>query len=250
MNSALLSELERRTGYPCVTLMANTSPGAPLGTDERRNLDRLADDAWRRLEHDVPDAVRDHVLVTLRRLVDEAAAMPGSLAVAICASVDYSAVVKLGRPVVERAVIDDAFATRDLVADIDRTATFRVVTASEHLVRMLYGDGVRLAEQVDERWPLVREPDQSIAAWSRAVVHALRAEQRRHDVPTVVAGVERSVQRALNIAELRAVGVLQGNYDWIGWEELHRAALPLAQPWIPRSSADMSFRPETADDLE
>lgn len=234
MNRALLSELQRRAGYPCVTLLVNTEPGVPLDTAGRRTIERLVDDAWRRLEHDVPDAVRDHVVATLRGLVEEAATLRCSRALAICASADYSAVVKLGRPVAERLVIDDVFATRDLVADVDRTATFRVVTVSEHLVRMLYGDGVRLAEQVDEHWPLVREPDQSVASWSRAVVHSLRAEQRRHAVPTVVAGIERSVHRALGVAELHAVGVLYGNHDWIGWEELHRAAWPVVQPWIPQ----------------
>lgn len=239
MNRALLAELQRRSGYPCVTLLVNTVPGATLDTMQRRAIERLVDDTSRRLEHDVPDDVRDRVVATLRGLVEEAAGMRCGLALAICASADYSAVVKLGRPVRDRLVIDDVFATRDLVADVDRTATFRVVTVSEHLVRMLYGDGVRLAEQVDERWPLVREPDQSVAAWSRAVVHSLRAEQRRHTVPTVVAGIERSVHRALGVAELQAVGVLHGNHDWIGWEELHRAALPLVESWIPRPRSDL-----------
>jgi hypothetical protein len=232
MQRALLSELQRRSGYPCVTLLVNTTPGEWLDRQQLTTVERFIADADRRLTNDVDDDVRLQVVASLWALRAEAEAITNSEALAICASPTYATVVKLGRPVVERLVIDDTFATRDLVADVHRTATFRVVTVSEHIVRLLYGDRNRLAEQLDERWPLVREEDQSVASWSRAVVHALRAEQRRHSVPTVVAGVERSVQRALGAAELRTVGVVHGNHDRSGWDELHRVTWPLVEGWI------------------
>ena len=232
MQRALLSELQRHRDFPCVTVLANTTPGGWIDQTQRLHLERLIESADRRLRNDVDDSVRRGVVGTLWMLLAEAETTIGTEAVALCASPSYSAAVKLGRKVVERFAVDDSFATGDLVADRHRTATFRVVTVSEHMVRMLYGDERRLAEQVDAHWPLVREEGQSIASWTRAVVHALRAEQRRHAVPTVVAGVERSVNRAVGPAELDTIGLVAGNHDRTGWAELHLAAWPLVERWV------------------
>ncbi len=232
MERALLHELQLQRGYPSVTVLANTSPDEWFDQSQRITLERLIADADRRLRTEIDDDLREHVIGSLRRLFAEEESGVGTEAIALCASPNYYAAVRLGRRVVERVVIDDTFATRDLVADLHRTATFRVVTVSEHVVRMLYGNERRLAESVDDRWPLIREEEQSLASWTRAVVHALRAEQRRHTVPTVVAGVERSVRRALGSAALDAIGIVAGNHDRSGWTDLHRAAWPLVAGWI------------------
>ena len=206
MQRALLSELQHHRGTPCVTILANTTPGGWIDQTQRLHLERLIESADRQLRAGAPDHVRRGLVGSLWMLLAEAETNIGSEAVALCASPSYSAVVKLGRKVAARVVVADTFATADLVGDLHRTARFRVITVSEHLVRMLYGDERRLAEQIDVHWPLVREDGQSVASWTRAVVHALRAEQRRHEVPTVVAGVERSVRRALGAAGLAARG--------------------------------------------
>ncbi|MBI4935918.1 MAG: hypothetical protein HY828_18710 [Actinobacteria bacterium] len=246
MQRALLHELQLQVGYPSVTILANTTPGDWFDQSQRITIHRLIDEADRRLRDDVDHDTREHVVGTLRRHFAEEEAAVGTEAIAICASPMYSVAVRLGRRVVERVVIDDTFATRDLVADLHRTATFRVVTVSEHVVRMLYGNERRLAESVDDQWPLIREEDQSVASWTRAVVHALRAEQRRHAVPTVVAGVERSVRRAIGTAELDAIGVVAGNHDRSGWSDLHRAAWPLVAGWIDQQQMKAIERLDSA----
>lgn len=232
MQRALLAELERRSGHPCVTLLVNTTPGELLDQNRLLVLERMIRTADRRLAAEVDDDTRALVVGKLDGLFVEAANLIGTEALALCASPNYATTVKLGRRVHERVVVDDTFATRDMVADLHRTATFRVVTVSERMVRMLYGDQRRLAEHLDERWPLVREDEQSTAAWTRAVVSALRAEQRRYPVPTVVAGVDRSVRRATGAAELTPIGVLHGNHDRSGWDELHAAAWPMVAEWV------------------
>jgi hypothetical protein len=231
MQRALLSELQRHRDVPCVTILANTTRGGWIDQTQRLHLERLIESADRRLRDGVPDEVRRGVVGSLWMLLAEAESSVGADAVALCASPSYSAVVKLGRSVAARVVVDDAFAMGDLVADPHRTATFRVITVSEHMVRMLYGDQRRLAEQIDDHWPLVREEGQSVASWTRAVVHSLRAEQRRHSVPTVVAGVERSVRRALIDAGLDAIGTIRGGHDRTGWSQLHASAWPLVDRW-------------------
>jgi hypothetical protein len=237
MHRALLHELQLQSGYPCVTILVNTTPSLTMTSSDIGTIAKLIDDADRRLVGDVPNATRRRVITSLHELLIEECFDRSSNALALCASPTYVAAVRLGRPVATRVVVDHSFATRDLVADLHRSARYRVVTVSERMVRVLYGDPRRLAEQVDEHWPLVRDGDQSLAAWTRAVVHALRAEQRRHPVPTVVAGVERSVRRAIDVADVEAIGVVHGNHDRAGWHELHRATWPVVEEWVERQES-------------
>jgi hypothetical protein len=246
MQRALLHELQLQFGYPSVTVLVNTTPGSWLGPANLATVERFIADADRRLRGDVDDDMRENVIGSLMMLVAEERTVTCTEALALCVSPTYSAAVRLGRSVAERVVIDDTFATRDLVADLHRTSTFRVITVSERMVRLLNGNERRLAEVVDDRWPLVREGGQSVASWARAVVHALRAEQRRHPVPTVVAGVERSLHRALGSAEFDAIGTLPGNHDRSGWADLHRAAWPLVADWIEEQQMKALVRLDAA----
>jgi hypothetical protein len=140
MNSALLAELQRQSAYPSVTVLLNTLPGSVLTTAERARAGQLIDTAAERLRGDVADGVATGIVARLRELLDEQSALAAGSALAICVSPTYAAAVKLGRSVTERVVVDETFATRDLVADLNRTAEYRLLTISERTVRSFIGD--------------------------------------------------------------------------------------------------------------
>ena len=232
MNRALLAQLQRMRAYPSVTILVNTTPNLALSDKEHKTVRTFIDAANRRLLDDVPTFLRKRVVTRLESLHAEIVDEPATQAMALCVSPEFAATVRLGRTVQERVIIDDTFATRDMVADSNRTAHFRVVTISDHKTRLLVGDRQRLLEERDDGWPLERRDDQNAAAWTRAVMQALNAEQQRHPLPTVVAGVSRSVRRALAITELHTIGLISGNHDRTGWAELHTAAWPLVTDWL------------------
>jgi hypothetical protein len=240
MNRALLAELQRLQAYPSVTILMPTTPGR-TSTDEMRpdefdQLVHLADLADRRLDGDVPDEQRRDLVRTISDLVERSRTERPTRAIAICVSPQHASVVRLGREVRSRVVIDDTFATRDMVADANRTAVYRVITVSDRKARTLLGDRQRLVEERNDQWPLLREEGQSLAAWSRAVAHAVRSEHVAHPLPTVVAGVDRSVREILKGAHVDHVGVVPGNHDRTGWADLHTMAWPLVSDWL-RSDA-------------
>lgn len=232
MNHALLNQIQGLRAYPSVTILANTTSKSVMNETERKTLDAFISATNRRLTGDVPAFVRQRVVERLEQLLEDCAADPSGHAVALCVSPEFSAVVRLGRAVEERVIIDDTFATRDLVADLNRTAQFRVVTISDRKTRLLIGDRQRLVEERGEGWPLERTDDQDSAAWTRAVMQALHAEHQAFPLATVVAGVERSVRRTLALSELRAIGLVAGNHDRTSWTELHSAAWPLVTDWL------------------
>jgi len=232
MNHALLSELQRQTAYPSVTLLLNTKQGSSLSSDDRVALAGLADRADRRLIGDVPDDTRQAVIDKLRELIESSSHEPATRSVAVFASPWYSAVVRIGEQVRDRVVVDNTFATRDLVADTQRTAIFQVITVSERVSRLLIGDRTRLVEEKNDRWPLLRDDTQTNGAWSRAVLEAITSEGSTHPIPTVVAGTQPVTRHILNTRGVEIVGVVRGNHDHTGWVQLHTEAWPLVCDWL------------------
>jgi hypothetical protein len=247
MNRALLAELQRLTCYPSVTILQNTtlSQTSPeprsLHPDDVTVLIHLADLVDRRLEHDVPDEQRREIITTIMEIIATCANEPPTTALAICVSPQHRAVVRLGNEVRSRVIIDDTFATRDMVADLNRTAAFRVVTVSEGKARLLLGDRTRLVEERGRTWPLHRDDDQSLAQWSRAVSHAVQSAWREFPLPTVVAGSDRSMRELLKLNALEPIGTVSGNHDRTGWADLHRLTWPLVLEWL-RGDAERARR--------
>ncbi len=232
MNRVLLDELQRQRAYPSVTLLMNTSPGSTLGPIHLATAEGLVDAAKARLDGDVDAQVRADIAAKLESLIDEHRTERCGQALAVCVSPEFAAAISLGRGVEERVVIDDTFATRDLVADLNRTARYRVVTISDRTTRLLLGDRQRLVEQRDDVWPLQRDEQQNSTSWTRDVARHLRVEHIDNPLPTVVAGVQRSARQIVTQDMFDTIGFLPGNHDRSTWMELHNAAWPLVTDWL------------------
>lgn len=232
MNRSLLAELQHQHAYPSVSLLLTTKPGPSMAPSDLDALIGLADNADRRLEGDVPENTRRTVIESVRGLIASVAEQRATKAIAVFASPNYSAVVRLGDSTRDRVVIDNTFATRDLVADANRTALYRVVTLSDHKSRLFIGDRARLVEERTETWPLHRDDDQRLATWARAVTTAVAAEHARQPLPTVVAGVNRSARDVAKASNIDAIGIIRGNHDRTSWADLHNQAWPLVCDWL------------------
>jgi len=232
MNKALLTELQHQRGYPSITVLINTTPGTVLSPNDVDTAFRFACEADNRLDGDVSDQLRTLLMSRLSELIARQTDQPSARAMALCVSPDYTAAVRLGRSVDQRLIIDDSFATRDLVADLDRTAQYRVVAVSERTTRLLVGDRERLVEQLDDTWPLTCGDDDNPSAWSRNVARHLRQEHSQHPLPTVIAGVQRSVRQIVEPDLFETIGFIPGNHDRSSWTDLHAAAWPLVSDWL------------------
>ena len=231
MNRATLADLQRRSVYPSITVLFNTTPGTTLTAAERTIAQQLIDQVERRLTGDVTEELTAVLIARLGRLLDEQHGAQSTRAVGLFVSTDHVASVRLGRMVEERVIIDDTFATRDLVADLNRTARYRVVTLSEQRSRLLVGDRNRLVEERTGVWPMLRE-GQSAAAWIRDVGQRLRDENTLNPLPTVIAGVDRTVRRSIIPELFDTIGFIPGNHDRTSWADLHTAVWPLVSDWL------------------
>lgn len=231
MNRALLLELQRLRCYPSVTLLHATDRGNQLSSSDVVVLQQLIAEAARRLAPDVGTTVQVAIVDRLTALLTEAAEQPATDGIALCASPEHMAVVHLGRPVRTRVVVDETFATRDLVVDVARTATYRVFTISDRRVRSFVGDRGRLVEILDGDWPLLRQPEQTASSWTRTVAMAMRPAAD-DPVATVIAGVDRTVREIRKVLGFTPIGVVSGNHDRTGWADLHIMVWPIVSDWL------------------
>ena len=232
MNRMLLNQLQGQRVYPSITVLINTTPGTFLHPAERASAMRLVKDADRRLAGDVTDELRAGLIATMTQLIDDQTGGRSTRALALCVSPNYAAAVPLGRAVNERLVIDDTFATRDLVADLNRTACYRVLTISDRKTRLLIGDRQGLIEERTDPWPLVRQDDQTGASWTREVAQRVHTEHTQRPLSTIIAGVERTVRQTITPSLLDTIGYIRGNHDRTSWIELHNQAWPLVSDWL------------------
>jgi len=234
MNRLLLDELQSMRCYPSVTLLLNTAPSRTMSTDELATVRRLVAAADERLSADDDDQRRTELIGHLEALVEDRSSKPVGHALAFCVSPEHQAVVVLGTKVDERVVVDETFATRDLVADLNRTAEYRVVSVSESAARIFLGDRSRLVEQRDDDWPLTRDEDTSQTLWAHEIDAALRALDA--PLPFVAAGVQRSVSKLVpgNGHEVIGpmIGEVNGNHDRTSPSELHTLVWPLVLGWM------------------
>lgn len=240
---SLLDDLQQRRTYPSITLLVNTSLDGDTSKDASRLIE-LADD---RLRGDVDDGERRRLIDRLRALASEPRPRNVGGALALCVSPDVAVAVPIGWTVQERVVIDDTFATRDLVADVNRMVDFQVITVSERVARLLVGDRRGLREVEHDDWPLRRDDELSDEGWRQALADRLRQASGRYRLPTVVAGVERAVRRAVDLVGTgNVIGSVTGNHDRTSAPELHQLSWPIVEQWLERDREDALLRLDAA----
>jgi hypothetical protein len=235
MNRALLDQLQQMRSWPSLTVVFNTTRGAIITDSERATGHRLIQEASDRLgspDGDVNDELRDRLIAELHQLLGSQTEVRSGHAIALCASPEYAAAVALGGRVEERVVIDETFATRDLVADLNRTASYRVTTVSESTIRTFVGDRTRLAEERGDAWPVVRAEESNDTVWSRQVSDQLRSLDAAFPLPTVLVGVKRTLARVVEDSDVTMIGEVTGNHDRTGAAELHTLVWPVVLDWI------------------
>lgn len=130
----------RRSLYPSISLLVPIAGDTPWSV----RLCRLAREAEQRLRLEFGAVLDQRVLERLTAAVAEAAAPRGSRSLAVYVNADVSSVVGLGIEVRERAVVDDTFATRDLLAAELRQPRYWVLALSLADPRLAHAHGGRL----------------------------------------------------------------------------------------------------------
>jgi hypothetical protein len=245
VNTSTVLGLQRLREYPSVSILVPVDPGPQLSEVDRRRVQRRIDDLARRLLGDVDAATTVEVMERLQGLLAEVADGPTQRSLALFASPSTSIAHHLHIEVRERTVVDDTFATRDLLDEARRTVAFVAATVSDRRVQVLEGAGEVLSPVRSRGLPLERLPDETDACWERRSVSVLR-RAGVGPLPLVLFGASRRVATLVRSGGVEPAAVVLGNHDRTPWTSLAEMARgPLAE-WAGARNATALHRLDQA----
>lgn len=237
--------------YPAVSILCSTDAASVMPPAAVTQLQRLVDDAVRRLRTEFGVAVAQSVRDDLLHLVDDARERPTRAAVALFVSSRHVSAWSLAGSVVDRAVVDPTFATRDLVRSLHRTPRHVLLVLTEREARVFDGVGDLLLPAVSGSFPLVDhtprpgrrggagpgrrgDADRRTEAFLRRVDRALGTYLRLHPAPLVLVGAGRTLARFTGLSENlgRLAGTVQGSHARTPLATLAQLSRPVLESYL------------------
>jgi hypothetical protein len=221
-----LDAIQSVRSYPCVSILLSTSPGTRLGTADGERLDALVAEALSRLARELEPARVIAMEQCLARLVESARRRPAGRGLALFANDEVEWVDTLVVPVRDRVVVDDTFATRDLVEHVHRNTPFWLLVLSERSARLQLGDASQLVAVDGGTFPLAATADERAEDFLRRVGSALDGELGP-DAALVLGGVERTLATFNRVSGRQALGRVLGAVERLPLAELHARSWPV-----------------------
>ena len=242
MKSLDVARLQRVSTYPAVSLLLPID-GQPRD-HVRLRLRGLASETVGRLLQEFDPTEIQPLIDRLFEAVDTVEISLGQQGVAIYVG-DHATTMALSVPVRERVVVDNTFATRDLVRALQRSPRYCVVTVGPKVMRLYQGVGFTLTEVQGGGFPAtVPNTDSSqgrraartgvskrgvdlnqfVRTFDDAITPYLRSEPQ----PVVLVGGETRVRFMTRRSRhrLAIAGTVRGANDFPRQEDLARLAWP------------------------
>ena len=256
MDKKQIVELQAQRGNPSIsiTLPVYYASATELQQTDIRLKNLLAQTEERLLkDHDAREIAP--LLNRLHALTDSVDSQRHIGGIAIFANPTFGRVMYLATPLDERIVIDDNFATREIVRALLTSPRYRVLSLTEESATLYEGRRDRLHRVKNAQFPMTRgiegvqnelpgtygvEVSELQKAQNRDFFHRVEGalkEVADHDpLPLALAGVERtlaSFDKAVggNADEKHnVIARLHGNYEKVGIAELEGKMWPLVEP--------------------
>ena len=226
-----LNELQSLTRIPALSILLPTHRTSPDNKQDPIRVKNLVDEAADRLKAEFTQRELEPLLQRLDGLVGEID-YPHTLdGLAMYVSHDFAKLYYLPFSVPDRVIIDQTFATRDLVYGFHREMRYWVLLVSQASTRLLAGTGETLEEVSDKNFPLQmtgpgattalpHEADSSYMddrhrRFFQQVDSTLTAYNKDDELPIVVGGVDRQVSFFQEVTQNKNLiaGTLSGNFD-------------------------------------
>ena len=242
-----LKELQALTKVPALSLLLPTHRTSPENKQDPIRVKNLVKEATDRLSEEFSTRELEPLLTNLEELVndiDYAYALDG---LALFVAHDFAQKFYLPFTVPKRVIIDQSFATRDLVYGLHRAQRYWVMLLSQNASRLLAGTGETLEEVNNKDFPLQMEgpgattflPDSADSAYMddrhrrffQSVDRAFTAYAEDDTLPIIVGGVIRQISFFQEVSQYKSLiaGTITGNFDSATEAELVPQVWPIVQ---------------------
>jgi hypothetical protein len=251
-----LKQLQALVKVPALSILLPTHRTSPDNKQDPIRVKNLVDQATERLTAEFSNRELEPLLKRLETLVSEID-YPHTLdGLALYVSHDFAKLYSLPFSIPARVVIDQTFATRDLVYGLHRQQRYWVLLLSQASTRLLAGTGETLEEVNDKNFPmqmtgpgattaLPYEADSSYVddrhrRFFQQVDSALTHYTQDESLPLIVGGVDRQVSffREVSQHTQAIVGSLSGNFDKTTVHELTPQVWSIVQSVRKAQQAD------------
>lgn len=243
-----IKALQAHREYPSVSILAPTHRSAPDNRKDPIKVKNLVEKAVDRLHDEFPKREVAPIVKNLKGLVAAVKWRHTFDGLALFASRDTAESYTLPFKVKPRAMIDETFATRDLVYSVNRAAPYRVLLLS-HESRLFDGWTTQLDEHTAKPFPMIhrgrggaaRLPggqgvnrsavrDEAQRTYFKGVDEALSAVQKTSALPIVLVGVERNLAYFQEVTRNKSaiIGVHAGNHERTSPSDLGKLVWPVA----------------------
>ncbi|WP_425616853.1 hypothetical protein NA78x_000514 [Anatilimnocola sp. NA78] len=228
-----LKAVQTKKAYPSVSILAPTHRTAPANKADPIKVKNLVSKAIARLQKEFKKREVAAVVGNLKELVKQVDWQHTLDGLALFASATESLAVNLPFKVKPRAIVDETFATRDLVYALNRAVPYRVLvlghttyfydawtTVLEEHTKAPFpfehrgpGGAAKLPGGVGVNRSAIR--DEAMRKYFRSVDEAVAKIQKANPLPLVVVGVERNLAfyREVTSQQASIVGMLAGNHE-------------------------------------
>ena len=244
MNRQDVLELQRHRSHPSVSILLPTHRTSPDNKRDPILLKNLVGEATDRL---IDLLGKRDAAPLLRRLEEQLAALDLRHTLdglAIFVSAEHAGAYLLPVPLEPRVLIDDTFATRDLVFAMNRSPRYWVLALSEKPTRLFEGSRRTLVEVRTGGFPLThtgpggatalpklidksKYEDEHHQQFFRKVDQALAPFTKADPLPVCVVGVERWLSHYQSVTTQKGiVATVTGNHDQTPPHELGKLVWP------------------------
>ncbi len=250
MNRHDIHLLQQISGYPAVTITLPTHRTAPDNHQDPIRVKNLATEAAGRLLKEFSRREIQPLLLRLEQLVSDIDYRNALDGLALFVNRDMARAFYLPFRLKERIVIDETFATRDLVFALNRTPRYWVLALSEQPTRLFEGTRETLVEIQGEGFPMRHEGpggdaplpggfgvqksahrDERHRQFFRQVDAALKPFMTDDPLPLAVVGVDRYISFFNEVSSHKSavITTLTGSHDKTAAHELGKLVWPLVK---------------------
>lgn len=256
MDRNVIDRLMQVREYPAVSILCPTHRTSPDNRRDPIQLKELVREARRRLLDEYQPREIEPFLKRLEGVAAEVDHTFNQEGLAIFVSEGTSEVLRLPFTVAPRVVIDETFATRDLVYAMNRSHRYRLLLINPVETRLFEGGGGRLHEVEEGGFPLVESEEETRRdEWWGVNPDAIHDERRRrfarevaqalhpiHDadpLPLVLVGGEPWISLFNSVSRQadQVIGTIPGILPAISVPDLKKKAEPVVAEWRERERA-------------
>lgn len=138
----------------CVTIIMNTHRTKPENEKDSIQLKNLVSKAEERLYEEFDKRDVWPIMEQLNQVIDKIERNYHLESLVVCANADFADYTRLAVEVEDRVVVDDNFATRDLIRSLQQNNAYYVLALNKHKVRLIEAFNDKLLKEWGKPFPL------------------------------------------------------------------------------------------------